>query len=308
MANVLIVWRFVDGKPGHENQTLGLLEALRARTPVRWQDVPVGSRFTAVGDLMRGRLPAVVSQGGRPDLLLGAGRNTHLPMLQTKWKLGVPAVVLMSPSAAMIPLFDACIVPEHDGITGRRIVTTHGTLTNVRPGESGDPTRGLFLIGGPSQHHGWDEEDLARTIEVVLEDPPGLTWKLSTSRRTPPSTLERLVTLESERLHVVPFADTGPGWLLREIRRASRTWVTEDSVSMVFDSLTAGNWTGVLPVPRRRAHSRVFRCIDQLVDSGRLHRFGEQVEDFIPAPPLDEADRIASWLLDSLLTPRLRVA
>ena len=36
----LRVWRFSDGRPGHETQSLGLLRALRRRLPLDVTDLP----------------------------------------------------------------------------------------------------------------------------------------------------------------------------------------------------------------------------------------------------------------------------
>ena len=36
-----VVWRFSDGKPGHDNQSLGLVDALQRRIPIDIYDIPV---------------------------------------------------------------------------------------------------------------------------------------------------------------------------------------------------------------------------------------------------------------------------
>ena len=36
-----VVWRFSDGKPGHDCQSLGLVDALRRRLPLQCYDIPV---------------------------------------------------------------------------------------------------------------------------------------------------------------------------------------------------------------------------------------------------------------------------
>jgi len=305
------VQRFVDGKLGHENQTLGLLDALARKVSLSYEDVSVGSRLSAVSDLIFGSLRVASQRGRRPHLLLGAGRGTHFPMLSARQRLGVPAVVLMAPSPAMMPFFDLCIVPQHDELVGPRVLTTLGTLTSVRPGSPGDPHRGLFLIGGPSQHHGWDENSLVDAVQAAVRQQPSLRWKLTTSRRTPASTTRRLAEIALPQIEVFPVETTGPAWLRQELSDASRTWVTEDSISMIFDSLTAGNWTGVLPVPRQRKRSRVYRCVDQLIESGHVcHEIPDPSVSAADPPScgLDEASRIADLVLERfLLTPKRKV-
>jgi mitochondrial fission protein ELM1 len=53
-------------------------------------------------------------------------------------------------------------------------------------------------------------------------------------------------------LTIVPFAATSPDWLPTQLARADQAWVTADSVSMVYEALTAGAAVGVLDVPRPR--------------------------------------------------------
>ena len=51
-----VVWRFSDGKPGHDNQSLGLVDALQRRISIKIYDIPV--RPGAGLDWMIGRFPA----------------------------------------------------------------------------------------------------------------------------------------------------------------------------------------------------------------------------------------------------------
>src|SRR4030066_1608774 len=79
----VVVWAFTDGKAGHENQTRGLLAALARRQPVdaRWINVPAYA--SVLSSLMTRRfLPGVGLPP--PDLLIGAGHRTHLPLLAAR--------------------------------------------------------------------------------------------------------------------------------------------------------------------------------------------------------------------------------
>lgn len=304
------VQRFVDGKLGHENQTLGLLNALAQKITLTHQDISVGSDLSALGKMVVGFSRVGTESKKRPDLIMGAGRRTHFPMLSARRRFGAPAVVLMAPSPMMMPHFDLCIIPQHDDISGPRVVNSLGTLTSVRPGIPGDPQKGLFLIGGPSNHHGWNTQMVVESVLASALQEPTVRWKVTTSRRTPRPTVQSLTEITSPRIEVFPLEATGPDWLRQELSEASRTWVTEDSISMIFDSLTAGNRTGVLPVPRKRKRSRVYRCVDQMIGSGHLYvsRLAPNHPTFVPNnTPLDEATRIADILIEKfLLTPELK--
>jgi uncharacterized protein len=291
----VVVWAFTDGKAGHENQTRGLLAALARRQAVdaRWVNVPAYASLLS-GIVTRRFLPGAGLPP--PDLLIGAGHRTHLPLLAARRAHGGRTVVLMKPSLPRA-WFDLCVLPEHDGITGANVLTTRGALNPVEAGRK-NARAGLILIGGPSRHHGWNENDILRQVETIVVRESDSGWTLTTSRRTPSSTTARLCALTFSNLTVVPMAETGPGWLPERLASAAQVWVTEDSVSMVYEALTANAATGVLGVPAKRA-SRVARGIVALTREGLVTDFADWQRGrklAPPAAPFNEAARVAAWI------------
>ena len=298
MTQTTVVWAFTDGKAGHENQTRGLLAALAKLTAldVRWIRVPAYS--SVLTSLMTKRfLPGATLPS--PDFLIGAGHRTHLPMIAGRRARGGRSIVLMKPSLPRV-WFDLCVIPEHDHVTGANVLTTRGALNAMQPGDK-DARAGLLLIGGPSRHHGWREQELVAQVEAIVRREPAVRWTLTTSRRTPPSTTARLGGVDAANLEVVPVAATGPGWLAERLTRAAQAWVTEDSVSMVYEALTAGCATGVLAVPaRRRGRQKIQRGIealrrDRLVTDYASWQAGAQLVP--PTTPFNEAARVAAGIL-----------
>lgn len=300
----MVVWAFTDGKPGHENQTRGLIAALTARVPVdvRWIKVPPYS--SVLTNLMTKRfLPGAALPS--PDYLIGAGHRTHLPMIAARRARGGKSIVLMKPSLPRV-WFDLCVIPEHDNVSGGNVLTTRGAINVVQPGRKSEQT-GLFLIGGPSRHHGWREKEIVVQIEEIVRRAPGLQWTLTTSRRTPPSTTRRLRELSAKNFKVVPFADTGPQWLPEQLASTTLAWVTEDSVSMVYEALTAGCATGLLAVPaRRRGRRKLEQGLASLTQDNLVTRFADWQAGAVvaaPAKPFNEAGRVADWIVDRWPVP-----
>ena len=298
-----MVWAFSDGKAGHENQTRGLIAALVRRVPldVRWIKLPAYA--TTLASLMTRRfLPG--ADLPPPDLLIGAGHRTHLPLLAARRARGGRAIVLMKPSLPRV-WFDLSVIPEHDNVTGAKVFTTRGALNPVQPGAK-RARAGLILIGGPSRHHGWREKELLAQIEEIVRREAKIAWTLTTSRRTPPTTTARLAALRAKNLKVVPVQQTGPGWLPEQLARAAFAWVTEDSVSMVYEALTAGCAVGLLAVPARlRGKKKIQRGVealtrDKLVTLFAAWQRGAQLAP--PSPPFNEAARVADWIVDQWLT------
>jgi len=293
----LVVWRFCDGKAGHDNQSQGLLDALMAlrpvesvaRSPLPW---PMAF-YTGLWRRWTDASPV-------PDLLIGAGHRTHGSLLAARRACGGRIIVLMRPSLPL-GLFDLCLIPEHDTPPNRsNVLATRGALNRIQPSQTLDPGLGLLLIGGPSAHFGWDAAALLRQIAAIVATDPPLSWTLTTSRRTPAEFLEGLRPLADGRLQVVPVAETGPDWLPAQLARAGQVWVTADSVSMIYEALTAGAAVGVLETPRQRP-SRISRGLERLTAEGWVTPFADwRPGRMLHRPPgiFNEAARCARWIVE----------
>lgn len=323
----LVVWRFNDGKAGHNSQSQGLVEALarlRAVEALTLEPLPV---MTALSVWWDGCPPAWRNLPD-PEVALGAGHRTHLSLLAARRMRGGRAVVLMQPSLPLF-LFDLCLIPEHDAPPSRpNVLTTRGALNRIQPSAALEPSRGLLLIGGPSAHFAWDSQGLYEQIAAIVTADSTVHWTLTTSRRTPADFLERLPPLplasshEGERalqrtpsplaeegwgrggerppLKIVPVTETGPDWLPAQLAGAGQVWVTADSVSMVYEALTAGATVGVLKVPGKHA-SRISRGLEQLAAEGWVTPFVDWSPGrLLRRPPqiFNEAERCAHWIIE----------
>ncbi|MBP8923160.1 MAG: mitochondrial fission ELM1 family protein [Thauera sp.] len=292
------LWLITDNKPGHRSQLQGLAQALAARTAIEthWIDAPGG--LAAFRHWLTGRFPPGAALPD-PDFILVAGHRTHLAGLAARRARGGKLIALMRPS---LPLrwFDLCVIPQHDRPPARaNVIATRGVLNTARPSPEREADKGLFLIGGPSKHHGWDTPGLLAQIDAILAATPAMRWTLTTSRRTPADTESALLALRDRGVNVRPVRDTPPGWAMAQVARSAQAWVTEDSVSMVYESLTAGAATGLLAVPRL-GETRITAGVAELQRAGLVTTFADWVRTAQLATPLErlaEADRVAEAVL-----------
>ncbi len=295
-SSPLVIWRFTDTKPGHENQSLGLVEALSEQVDIEVYDLEALPFKEAIRLFLKKSLP--LQDRLLPSLIIGAGHATHLSVLAAKRSAGGRSVILMKPSLPTF-MFDHCIVPEHDGLAaGRHVITSIGVLNRIRPSTQLDQDRGLILIGGPSAHYDWHDDAMLERIRMIVER-DSRHWLLTTSRRTPDSFVDKLKYETLDNLDICFAAATGPDWIAEQLQCSGRVWISEDSVSMVYEALTSGADCGLLPVQRKR-DNRVSAGIDKLVEKGRLTTFDEwfrtgglKAND----APLNEAQRVADLLL-----------
>ncbi len=297
-ADALVVWRLTDGKPGHESQSLGLVEALADRVETETRTLSAPGMMASLGCLCTARLPLAASYPD-PDLIIGAGHDTHLGLLAARRARGGRAIVLMTPTLPR-RCFDLCIIPEHDQPPASDdIIVTRGALNRIRPRRRAQQGPGLILVGGPSRHFAWRDDDVIRQIAQLLQSEAATPWTLTTSRRTPPALAERLLEMQDRRFGVVLFEDTSPDWIAMQLGRAGCVWVSEDSASMVYEALTSGAPVGLLTLQRSHP-SRLSQGLDNLVRSGWLGRFDDwqKGRPLTPPPaPLNEAARCADAIL-----------
>ncbi len=296
---ILSIWVLGDGKPGHENQALGLAEALQRLRPCSIERISLAGSRGLFGRF-RGALRATAALP-KPDLLMAAGHATHPALLWLAKRHSVPGIVLMRPS---LPLrwFDLCIAPAHDfrqTSAPDNVLTTSGALNRVLADSAAERSGGLILVGGPSAIHRWDADGLLDSLARICGDGSGGPWLLTDSRRTPSGFLERL-RQRLPGLRVFPHGETPADWLPARLAAAADVWVTEDSVSMVYEALSSGARVGLLPLPRSKPQSRVLRGLAQLVDAGSLtpyERWCQTGKLTAPPAPLQEASRCAALVL-----------
>lgn len=297
----LTIWLLGDGKPGHENQSDGLAEALARRVECRIFRISLaGTR----GLFQRMRRAVSETRAlPRPDLIIAAGHATHPSLLRLAHAHGAFSVVLMRPS---LPLswFGLCLAPAHDfpkPRTAPNLILTRGALNRVPPPPSGGKSGRLILLGGPSGTHGWDGPAMLGALREIVAADDGA-WTVTDSRRTPGGFLDE-VKSALPALHVFPHQETDRDWLPVRLAGAAEVWVSEDSVSMVYEALSSGARVGLLPVPRIKQDARILRGLDQLVAEGFVTDFADWKASGVLAQPPGiprEADRCADLLLHRL--------
>ena len=303
-TNPVVLWQICDGKRGHLSQSTGLIDALRRRAQLAVYPVMAPPLIRSLTSCISGKTPWAAGVPA-PQLAVGAGHATHAALLAVGRVYRARTVVLMRPS---LPLdwFDYCLVPAHDDPPARdNVIVTAGAVNPMQATRDHDPERGLILIGGPSRHYRMDTQALLVRIRQLLAGGAPRRWTLSNSPRTPAQLSRELAGLASGGVDVVQWDRCEGDWLAGALARARDVWVTEDSVSMIYEALTAGCRVGLLPLPRKSA-SRLHRAIDRLLEQGFLCAHdGRGTGPELPAPPrtLDEAERCAGLLLEKGLLP-----
>ncbi len=291
------VWYFTDNKPGHENQVLGLLDALSNILEINSSRLEVNQYKHSFWHWLSGNFPNT-SDLAQPDLIIGAGHSTHWAVKAASRATGAKSLILMTPS---LPLgfFDFIVAPAHDKIKpAPNHFISVGALNRMKA-DVKEPNTGLILIGGHSNHVQWDSDLLIEQIELLLQRTPDLEWKLTTSRRTPTDFVDKLQqTVAFSRIRFIPWENCPKDWLKKELPTTENCWITPDSVSMVYEALTADCWVGLFNMQMN--DTRVVKGLKNLILSKKVNEFSESRHSFSgksKSNHFNEATRCAYWLI-----------
>ena len=314
-----ICWVVTDGKAGMENQCLGLAESLGLSPIVK--RIKLRSPWKQLSPFLRHGVAWAFSNDGDnvappwPDLLIATGRASVPASLYTRRmsrKAGGKGTFTVQIQNPVIDpsRFDLVVVPRHDELTGKNVMTTRGSLHRVTPRLLASEAvkflphiahlpapRIAVLIGGSNSVYSLT----AREMKILSEQLAALAGRegslmITPSRRTGE---ENLAILQEALCDKPAYIWNGQGDnpYYGMLGLADVILVTCDSVNMVSESCSAGKPVMVIDLP---GGSDKFRRFHQAMrDDGMTRPFKGQIEQWHYAP-LDDmrlvADRIKEMM------------
>jgi len=245
MKKIKTIWRLLDGKTGHEKQSLALVKNLKNQSNCKIYNINIQ-------DLQNPFLALILKKYNlnkgliRPDIAIGAGHKTHFHLLAIKRYFGAKIVVIMKPSLPL-KLFDLCVIPKHDDIKiGSNVFITNTPLVNFNLNMKKKENMALFLIGGPSRHFHWDSKIVLEQIKNISKKFKFKKLLITTSRRTPRDFIDEFNRLKIKNIQLYEHTKIINNWLNKNIIKAKNIWVTNDSYSMLIEAIAAGAYIDIL--------------------------------------------------------------
>ena len=261
-----MVWQISDGKPGHERQVNGLVNAL--------ERILIGNKLELHkfnGGFVNALIELYTKKKylkQKPNLIVGAGHKTHLTLILLSKIIGGKSICLMKPS---IPtkLFDLCIIPKHNKTNGANVFITQGPLNTLK-NSGGKKKGGLILVGGPSRHFHFSKDEVLKSICNIVSSRPATIWSIADSRRTPERVKKSLIKIQSDSLKYYDSNYTSSSILDRKLEQAEYAWITADSMAMIYEALTAGAKVGIIDL-QQKIDSNLVRHIKSLTKNQTLN-------------------------------------
>ena len=296
----LTIWRFTDGKAGHDSQSLGLCHALNRKSGAVHFDISIKHCRNNLINLLSKRFP-YGKDLPKPDMVIGAGHATHMPMITAARHHVCQSIVLMKPSLP-VGLFNYCLIPEHDNPSKRNnIIPTKGALNDIQANTEKDSNLLLILLGGKSRHVKWDHTFIINQINQIIEKSDDKNVILIGSPRTPEKFFDDINIKNRTNIIIYRHQDLPRDQLLNHMSKAAIIWVSIDSISMIYEALSTGAKTGLISLMATN-DSKILKNAKQLVLQELAISFDEWLGQgkYYDGVNLKEADRCAELILKNL--------
>ena len=273
-----ILW-IKDGKIGHEKQVKALLDEICKTENIKIieEEYKVSS-WGRLDDVLSYYTNGAFGSGINNyryykyrkmslDIVIGAGTGVHTRILEVKKNLkkyfnkDVLSISVLVPGFFKKD-FDIICAPLHDSYklpVNDNVIYFEGSLANVYDDDI-DEGVGLIGIGGKNKHYIFNENKLIQQIEYLTALYPDKKWHIFSSRRTPARMLKKL-SLLSNSSSSISLENEG---FNEVIKKASIKVVTQDSINMVYESLSTKGKTFLFNMKYLRKN-KVISQVNQLL-------------------------------------------
>ena len=252
-----ICW-FKDSKIGHEKQVQAILDNLALTQDLVIEEINVSNPVWL--ELFLYLLRIKPKQDLVPDIIIGAGSATTIPMLRYKTGNKTKVISVMKPQF-FESKFDLIVAPRHDyKVVPDNVFTYIGSIAKVNINLDLENI-GLIIIGGVNKHFNFDDDYLISQIDFIISLFPDINWTVFNSRRTPKTFNERI----KKNTAIGKFIDVHRNFesLDDYLSKAKLKFVTPDSVNMVFESLSSSGETYLFDMYSSK-ENKITRLIDEV--------------------------------------------
>ncbi len=316
-------WCLTDGRPGMENQAVGLAEAM-GLTPIV-KRVLLKSPWRILSPHVTAfKRYAMSGRGDRleppwPNILIATGRPSILPALYVKGQSGSRTfVVQLQDPVSFRHRFDKIVVPAHDGLSGPNVIPMDGALHRVTPEKlvAEAPKwadafahiprpRVSVLLGGSNSRFRLGPEEihaLAHDLRKLSEKGHGLL--ITGSRRTGVENLALLRAL-LDGCPALISDGTGHNPYFGMLAHADAFVVTCDSVNMISEAASTSKPVHIFMLPSAgkrplRETDKFMKFIKSMEQTGRVRILRGQIEAWRYSP-LREMERVAGLIAAAYL-------
>ena len=246
------------------------------------------------------------------NIVISCGRKSVIPSiyLKKKFKNKIINIHIQDPKVSLNN-FDFIVVPEHDGLTGKNVLTTKGAihyLTNEELAQNESYLKSKidnqkkivsFIIGGPNKYYNYNEKIID---EIFLKIKKNFIEKnyqaiIIPSMRTPRNIIQKAQNYFDNNQIIIPNVDKKA--YLSSLKLADHIVVTCDSTSMISEAALTGKPIYIAQMPTIKSNQRFKEFFNLFESLNIIKNLDTSVENW-DYKKLDETSRISSYIKDKI--------
>jgi len=246
------------------------------------------------------------------DVVISCGRKSVIPSiyLKKKFKNKIMNIHIQEPKV-LLDNFDFVVVPEHDGLIGRNVLTSKGAvhyLTNNELDENKNYLKSkintqkkivTLILGGPTKYYDYNNQVIEGIFSKIEKNFLKDNYQLIIipSMRTPQNIIKRAIDYFDKDQIIIPNVDKKA--YLSSLKISDHIIITCDSTSMISEAAITGKPIYVAQMPAIKDNQR-FKSFFNLFESlNIIKELGDSVENWTYVK-LNETNKIANQIKEKI--------
>jgi len=245
------------------------------------------------------------------DIIISCGRKSVIPSLylKKKFKKKILNIHIQDPKVSL-DNFDFVVIPEHDGINGKNVITTKGAIHYLR-GEELDGNKDYLksqikkenlvtlIVGGPNKYYDYNEQAIKEIFSKINRNfiNKGFQLILIPSMRTPKKIIDLAKNFFSNDQIIITEVDKKA--YLSSLKISNYIVVTCDSTSMISEAAITGKPIYVAQMPSIKKNERFIKFFELFKSLNIIKDLENSVEKW-NYEKLNETNRISSYIKDKI--------
>ena len=241
------------------------------------------------------------------NIVISCGRKSVIPsiFLKKKFKNKIINVHIQDPKVSLSN-FDFVVSPEHDGLTGKNVISSKGAIHYLRDNELDENMSYLksrlnkdkivsFIVGGPNKYYDYKDIEVEKIFNKIKKNfiDSGYQLIFIPSMRTPKSVIDSAINYFDKNQVIITDIDKKA--YLSSLKLANHIVVTCDSTSMISEAAITGKPIYVAQMPPVKNNIRFQKFFEMFKKLNIIKDLDDKLEDW-KYEKLNETDRISGYI------------
>ena len=245
------------------------------------------------------------------NIIISCGRKSVIPSiyLKKKFKKKILNIHIQDPKVSL-DNFDFVIIPEHDGVNGKNVITTKGAIHYLRSEELNGNKDYLksqikkenlvtLIAGGPNKYYDYNEQSIKEIFSKIDKNfiSKGFQLIFVPSMRTPQKIIDLAKNYFGTDQIIITKVDKKA--YLSSLKISNYIVVTCDSTSMISEAAITGKPIYVAQLPSIKKNVRFIKFFELFKSLNIIKDLEDSVENW-NYEKLNETDRISNYIKDKI--------